>query len=102
VELAQPEPGRVQDLLGGVAQQPLDVAADEPLAAAAEQPAEHHHGAPGDDVLEHRLGVAQGLLALAEQDGGALQLPAQLAEDVAAGHGRRQRLATGQPLGVAL
>jgi hypothetical protein len=48
-------------------------------------------------VLEHRLGVAQRLLALAEQDGGPLELAAQLAEDVAAGQGRRQRLPAGSP-----
>jgi hypothetical protein len=43
-------------------------------------------------VLQHGLGLAQLLLALAEQDPGPLQTPAQLAEHVAAG----------QPLGVAL
>ncbi|HEV2917630.1 MAG TPA: hypothetical protein VG673_00065, partial [Actinomycetota bacterium] len=102
VELVEPEAGRAQHLLRGVAEDALHVAADEALAAAAQQPPEHHHGAPGDDVLQHGLGLAQGLLALAEQHRRPFQAVGQGAQGVPARAGRQQGQPAGQPFGVAL
>jgi hypothetical protein len=102
VELVGPEAGRPQHLLLGVAEQPLDIAADVALAAAAQQPPEHHHRAPGDDVLQQGRGLPQRPLALAEQHRGPLKAAPQLAEGVAVVQRREQRQPAGQPVGVLL